>query len=227
MKFNVKHPSKELVEAFKQFSVCDVSDALDKLGLASGVFGIHPLYNNCPKVVGAAITQRVISYGPSRPPGHMGADVLEASQPGDIIVIDNYGRLDQNCWGEILTYAALQKGVVGVIIDGASRDIDVIQETKFPLYGRGIVPMTARGRNVQADFNCLVQIGGVQVLPGDIVMADINGVVVIPIKQAEEVLKVSQDIFKREREIVEKIKQGLSFLEVNRQLGYDKMLEKE
>jgi regulator of RNase E activity RraA len=72
----------------------------------------------------------------------------------------------------------------------------------------------------------VVQIGGVQVRPGDIVMADVNGVVVIPLDQAAEVLRVSQKIGERERDIVAKIKEGISFLEVDRESGYDKMLEK-
>lgn len=225
-KEEIKRPPKELVEGFLPLSTCNVSDALDKLGLPCGIHGIRPLYN-CPKVVGTAITMQVIAYGENNPPGHMGVDPLEASQPGDVIVIDNNGRIDQNCWGEIMTYAALQKGVAGVIIDGASRDVDIIEETNFPVFARGIVPLTARGRNVQRDVNCLVKIGGVQVRPGDILMADKNGVVVIPAERAEEVLKVSQDLFQRETAIVERIKQGVPFLEVDKASGYDKMLEKK
>lgn len=225
-KHNPERAPRELVKAFTPFSTCNVSDALDKLGLAGGIFGIRPLYD-CPKITGTAITMRVIPFGPSRPTGHMGVDPLEASQPGDVIVIDNSGRLDQNCWGEIMTFAAIQKGVAGVIIDGASRDVDIIEETSFPIYARGVVPLTARGRNVQGDYNCLVQLGGVQVRPGDIVMADVNGVVVIPAEHATEVLTVTGDIFKREAEIVERLKQGIPFSEVDRQSGYDRMLEKK
>jgi len=220
----LKRLSKEIVEQFYKVSTCNVSDAMDKLGFACGIYGIKPTYD-CPKVVGLAITMRVMAYGENNPPGHMGVDPLSVSEEGDIIVIDNSGRLDQNCWGEIMTYSALQIGVAGVIIDGATRDVDVIKETNFPVYARGIVPLTARGRNVQSDFNCVIQIGGVQVSPGDVVMADINGVVVVPQEHAEEILKVSLELFVRELDIVAKIKSGQSFLEVDKQSGYDKMLQ--
>jgi len=217
---------KSLLEGFRKLSTTNVSDALDKAGLKCGIHGIGPLFK-CNKVVGTAVTMKVCPLGETKPTSHMGADPVNVAGPGDIIVIDNSGRLDQNCWGEILTYAAMQKGIEGVIIDGASRDVDVIEQLGFPVYARGIVPSTGRGRNMQESFNTLIQIGGVQVAPGDIIMADMNGVVVIPAKHAEKVLEIGLDIFKREEDIVNKIKSGISFLEVDKQSGYDKMLEKK
>lgn len=226
MKTEVMRPDKAIVEGFRKVSTSNVSDALDKLGLHCGVWGIRPTYD-CAKVVGPAVTMRVIPFGPERPTSHMGADVLAASQAGDVIVIDNSGRIDQNCWGEILTYAALQVGVAGVVIDGACRDVDIIRETNMPVYSRGIVPHTARGRNVQGDYNCTVSLGGAQVRPGDIVMADVNGVAVVPLERAEEVLAVATDLMERELEMVAKLKAGIPFSEVDRKSGYDKMLEKK
>ena len=215
-----------LVEAFKSISTCNISDALDKLGLPCGTYGIRPLYD-CPRIAGTAVTMRVVPYGSMRPSGHMGADPLDAAQPGDVLVIDNGGRLDQNCWGEIVTYAALQKGVVGVIIDGAARDVDVTKEMGFPVYARGTVPLTARHRNVQGDYNCPVRIGGLQVNPGEIVVADVNGVVVVPTDQAEEVLKICREMVERENEMIRRIKAGVSFRDVDKASGYDTMLEKK
>jgi 4-hydroxy-4-methyl-2-oxoglutarate aldolase len=222
----IKRAPKHLVEAFKEISTCNISDALDKLGLPCGTFGIRPLYD-CPRIAGTAVTMKIVPAGSMRPSGHMGADPLDAAEPGDVLVFDNGGRLDQNCWGEIVTFAALQKGVVGVIIDGAARDVDVTRQMGFPVYARGIVPLTARNRNVQGDYNCPVNIGGRQVNPGEIVVADINGVVVIPIDKAEEVLKACKEIIERENELIRKIKSGISFADVDRQSGYDKMLDKK
>jgi regulator of RNase E activity RraA len=215
---------KHLVDAFKEISTCNISDALDKLGLPCGTFGINPLYD-CPRIAGTAVTMRIVPDGSMQTSGHMGADPLDIAQPGDVLVFDNGGRLDQNCWGEIVTYAALQKGVIGVIIDGAARDVDVTKEMGFPVYAKGIVPLTARKRNVQGDYNCPVRIGGLQVNPGEIVVADINGVVVIPIDKAEDVLKVCREMLERENEIIRKIKAGVSFRDVDKASGYDKMLE--
>lgn len=226
MKAELKRPSKELIDGFLQVSTCNVSDALDKLGMKCGVAGIRPVFD-CAKIVGPAITMRIIPFGKEVPTEHMGADALSVSEKGDIIVIDNAGRVDQNCWGEILSYAAQQQGVSGVIIDGATRDVDIIRDINFPVYARGVVPFTARGRNVQGDFNCTVQVGGVQVRPGDLIMADVNGIVVIPIEHAEEVLKVSKELFDRELEMAQLILKGVPFSEVDRKSGYDKMLDKK
>jgi 4-hydroxy-4-methyl-2-oxoglutarate aldolase len=222
----IRRAPKHLTEAFKEISTCNISDALDKLGLPCGTYGIQPLYD-CPRIAGTAVTMKVVPYGSMRPSGHMGADPLDAAQPGDVLVFDNNGRLDQNCWGEIVTYAALQKGVVGVIIDGAARDVDVTKQMGFPVYARGIVPHTARNRNVQGDFNCAVKIGTLQVNPGEIVVADVNGVCVIPIDRAEEVLKVSKELIEKENELIRRIKTGVSFRDVDKASGYDTMLDKK
>lgn len=226
MKEIQKRAPKEIVQEFYKLSTCNVSDAMDKLGLPCGIFGIKPMYN-CPKVVGSAMTMRVVPFGANNPEGHMNVDPLAAAIQGDVLVIDNAGRIDQNCWGEIVTHSALQAGVAGVVIDGACRDIDVIMETNFPVYARGMVPLTARGRNVQGDYCCTVSIGGVQVNPGDLVMADMNGVVFVPVDRVEEVLLIATELFNAETEMVEKIKKGQSFLEVDRESGYDKALEKK
>lgn len=135
--------------------------------------------------------------------------------------------MDQNCWGEIVTYAALQKGVAGVIVDGTVRDVDATEKLGFPVYAKGIVNRTARNRNVQGDYNCTVSIGGLQVNPGEIVVADINGIVVIPVDRAREVLSVVQDMEQKEAAIIAKIKAGISFRDVDKDSGYDTMLNSQ
>jgi len=222
----IRRAPKQLAEAFKAISTCNISDALDKLGLPCGTFGVRPLYRST-RIAGTAVTMKVVPFGSLRTSGHMGADPLDAAQPGDVLVIDNGGRVDQNCWGEIVTYAALQKGVVGVVIDGAARDVDVTEEMGFPVFARGIVPHTARNRNVQGDFNCPVKIGNLQVNPGEIVVADVNGICVIPIDRAEEVLKIARELVEKENGLIERIKAGVSFRDVDKASGYDTMLNKK
>ncbi len=219
-------PSREFVEKFQPYSTTNVSDALDKLGLHPGIVGILPLYEACPKLLGTAMTMKVTAAGPTRPSAHMGVEPIMSAGKGDVIVIDNAGHLDENCWGEILTYASIQRGIHGVVIDGASRDIDIIKTLNFPVYARGRVPLTARGRIMQDSCNCLIRIGGVQVRPGDIIMADDNGVAVIPQERAEEVLAAAAEIFQREATIVEELKKGVPLDEVDKKSGYDKMLNR-
>jgi 4-hydroxy-4-methyl-2-oxoglutarate aldolase len=216
---------KWLVEEFKKLSTCTISDALDKHHLPSGACGIRPMYE-CERIAGPAVTMRIVPHGSLKTSGHMGADPLDVAQPGDVLVFDNGGRMDQNCWGEIVTYAAIQKGVTGVIVDGTVRDVDATKELGFPVYARGVVPMTARNRNVQGDYNCTVSIAGLQVNPGEIVVADVNGIVVIPLEHAEAVLATCKEMMIREERIIARIKAGVSFRDVDKESGYDKMLDK-
>jgi regulator of RNase E activity RraA len=226
-KYLKNRPSKDTIEKFYKVSTCMASDALDKLGLPAGIWGIGPMHGRCKKIVGPAITMKMVPYGSHNPPGHMGSDPMMVAEPGDILVYDNGGRLDQNCWGDIVTWSAIQRGIVGAIADGAVRDMGEVEEIGFPVYARGHTPLTARGRNVQADYNCVIQIGGVQCNPGDVVMADVNGVAVVPGARVEEVLNAALEILEKETAMIEQIKSGISFLEVDKKSGYDKFLRKK
>lgn len=223
MKSNKDQKMKGIIEEFYTFSTTNISDALDKLNLKSGVVGILPAFD-CPKIVGEAVTIKVTASGLVTSRYHLGAEAITAAKAGEIIVIDNGGRTDVSCWGEVLSYGAQMKGIKGVIIDGAFRDLDGIKEMGFPVYARGVVPVTARGRITQESFNTLVRCGNAQVRPGDIVMADGSGVVIIPREKAEEVLEVAANIYKKEREMIEEIKKGISMLEVDKKFAYEKML---
>lgn len=214
----------ELVSSFRKFSTTNLSDALDKLGLKSGVIGILPAFD-CPKLVGRAVTIKVTAYGMVKSRYHLGTEAIEAARPGDIIVIDNGGRKDVSCWGEVLSYAAQIKGVAGVVIDGAFRDLDAIREIRFPVYARGVVPVTARARITQESFNQLIQCGGAQVRPNDIIVADASGVVVIPVEKAEEVLSVASELLEKETAMIEELKRGIPLIEVEKKFQYEKMLK--
>lgn len=211
---------------FLKLSTTNLSDAMDKVGVRGAVIGIRPMYA-CPRIVGRAVTIKVTAAGMMKSKHHLGVQAIDSSEEGDIIVIDNRGDLNNNCWGEVLSMGAKMKGVSGVVVDGAARDIDMCKEFEFPVYARGTIPITARGRIMQESFNEVVRIGDVQVRPGDIVMADINGVVVIPVEKVDEVLGAAEDIFKKEAAMVEDLKNGLSIIEVDQKYSYENMLKKE
>ena len=147
---------------FEKLSTTNLSDALDQVGLRGAVIGIRPLFG-MPKVIGRAVTIKITAAGMMKSKRHLGVDAIASAEPGDVIAIDNRGDLYNNCWGEILSYAAQKKGVSGVFVDGAARDIDFCQEIGFPVFARGVVPITARGRIMQEDFNCPIRLGDVQV----------------------------------------------------------------
>ncbi len=209
----------------ERLSTTNLSDALDKTGIGGAVIGIRPLFG-MPKVIGRAVTIKMTAAGMVKSKRHLGVDAIATAAPGDVIAIDNRGDLYNNCWGEILSCAAKKKGILGVFIDGAARDVDVCQEIAFPVFARGIVPITARGRIMQEDFNCVIRLGDVQVRPGDILAGDVNGLVVIPPEKIEEVISAAEEIFEKEEQMKADILKGMDILEADKKYNYEQMLKK-
>ncbi|WP_413299915.1 RraA family protein [Bacillus sp. 1P10SD] len=208
-----------------KLSTTNVSDALDVLGLKGSTYGIRPTWEGCKKIVGEAVTVKIIAAGLTKSPNHLGVQAIEVAKQGDVIVIDNSGRLDVSCWGGILANGAKEKRVSGVVIDGACRDLDDFVEADFSVYARGAVVSTARGRITEEATNVMVQFAGVQVRPKDIVLADRSGVVIIPREKLEEVLQKAEELFKKEEEMIKEIRGGASMLKVDKKFNYEKMLK--
>lgn len=215
-----------IIERLAKLDTCAVSDALDSLGLKGATWGVRPQWQ-CPRIVGRAVTMKIKPAGFEQPKQHLGTAPIEAAQSGDIIVIDNGGKLEFSCWGGLLALSAKLKNLSGVVIDGASRDIDEARELGFPVYARGAVPMTARGRIVQESFNQEIQFAGVQCRPGDLVIADGSGVVIVPKEKEEEVVAAAESIYQKEQEMAAGIRKGYSGLEMLEKLGYEQMLNKK
>jgi 4-hydroxy-4-methyl-2-oxoglutarate aldolase len=218
-------PLGEKIERLKKMATTNVADALDKVGIRGAVIGIRPMFD-CPKIAGQAVTIKITAAGMVKPKHHLGVQAIQAAEPGDVIIIDNRGDLNNNCWGEILAMGAKMKGVAGVVVDGAARDIDACKEFGFPVYARGTVPITARGRIMEESFNEVIRVGDVQVRPGDIVMADINGVVIIPVEKFDQVLEAAAQIQQKEDAMVKELRRGVPMLEVDQKYAYETMLKK-
>ena len=217
---------KRTQERLLRLSTTNVSDALDALGLKGSTYGIRPIYEGAGKIAGNAVTVKMTAAGETKGKVHLGIQAIEAAEPGDVIVIDNGGRLDTSCWGGILANGASLKGVSGVVIDGACRDVDDCVEIKFPVYARGSVVATARGRIMEESTNSMIQFGGVQVRPGDAVLADRSGVVFIPQEHFERVLEKAESLFEQEEAMIADLKAGMSSLEVDQKYSYENMLKK-
>ncbi len=211
---------------FEKLSTTNVSDALDALGLRGATYGIRPMRERWNKVVGRAVTLKMTAAGLTKGKTHLGVNAIEAARPGDVIIIDNGGRLDTSCWGGILANGAKMKKVSGVVIDGACRDLDDCSDIDFPVYARGTVVATARGRVMEESTNQMIQFGGVQVRPGDIVMGDSSGVVVVPAEKVDEVLTKAEELFAKEEAMIQEIRAGASMLSVDTKYNYEKMLTK-
>ena len=129
--------------------------------------------------------------------------------PGDIIVVANGGRTDVSSWGGIVSVGAAMRSIRGVITDGACRDMGQVRELGFPVFARAQVPASARGRLRQKSAGEPILVGDVTVRPGDVVMADEDGVVVVPRERATEVLDAAQRLAKRETAIEAEVRAGV------------------
>jgi len=215
--------SDELLTRLGKLDSCVVSDALDRLGLKGAVLGIRPLWP-CPRIVGRCVTVKIKPAGLEKPKQHLCTPAIAAATPADVIVVDNGGRTDVAAWGGLLSLAAQTKKVRGVIVDGAARDVDESRDLHFPVYGRAAVQVTARGRVMQESYNEEIEFAGVQVHPGDLVIADGSGVVFIPRAKEQEVITQVEALAERETKMADAIRSGRSVVEVMESLGYESML---
>lgn len=205
--------------------VCTLSDALDACGLAGYVAQLSPVWEGA-RLVGRAVTTR-LAPGPApagSPAVHLGARAIEVARPGDVIVIDNAGRDTMGSWGGLLSLAASLRGIAGVVTDGACRDVDEARELRFPVFARGAAAPTARSRVHEESCNEPVELAGVPVRPGDMVMADGSGVVVVPADVADAVAAQAERIARREAAMARRLRAGAQVGDVMG-ASYEQMLD--
>lgn len=214
---------QELVALFADLDTPAVSDALDKLGISGQAFGIMPLANYNKITVGPAFTVRYVPA--SDPPGSVG-DFIDDVAVGDVVVIDNGGRMDCTVWGDIMTQYAGLRGIAGSVIDGVCRDVNRAINDDYPLFTAGRWMRTGKDRVQVGGVNESIGIGKVRVEPRDIVVGDANGVVIVPRDRAREVAEVARKVEKSEAGIREMIAAGATIAEAREQLGYHTLQRK-
>lgn len=211
-----------LVQAYLKLSTSNVSDALDRLQLRGAPNGILPLWSGCQKIVGRAMTMKLVPEGSTSPV--LGTlEAIMAARPGDVLVIDQAGRMDVNSWGGIATFTAVQYGLVGVVIDGVTRDVDEMKALSFPAYAKGIIQRSIRNRCAFAGHSIEVHVAGVAVRAGDLVMGDDNGIVVVPQERVADVLKIAQECAETEEKVKDWIAQGVHPIEAHERVKYDQL----
>ncbi len=214
---------RELVALFEGLDTPGVSDAMDKLGLPGQCFGIAPLDNYAKMVVGPAFTVKYAAA--ATPPGIVG-DFVEDVAEGDVVVIDNDGRTDCTVWGDIMTQYAGAHRFAATVIDGVCRDVSKALGDGYPLFTRGRFMRTGKDRVEVEAVNVTITIGKARVVPRDIVVADANGVVVVPRARAREVAETARKIEAVEARIREAIAGGESLKEARDALGYHTLQRK-
>ncbi|EPL08824.1 RraA family protein [Pseudomonas sp. CF161] len=212
-----------LVALFQGLDTPGVSDALDKLGLPGQCLGIAPLDNYSQVIVGPAFTVQYVSA--STPPGTVG-DFIEEVAPGDVVVIDNGGRTDCTVWGDIMTQYAGTRQIAATVIDGVCRDVCKALGDGYPMFSKGRFMRTGKDRVQVQSVNQPVSIGTARVSARDLVIADANGVVIVPRARAEEVAACARQIETIEAEIRTLIAEGKTLKEARAALGYHSLQRK-
>ncbi|WP_116199695.1 RraA family protein [Amycolatopsis circi] len=205
-----------LLDRFAGLGTATVSDALDKLKRPGSLLGLAPLADG-QRMVGRAFTVRYVSA--QVPAGTVG-DFIDQVEPGQVIVLDNDGRVDCTVWGDILTAVAHQRGISGTVIEGVCRDTHRALSIGYPIYSRGRFMRTGKDRVEVAEERGPVTIGGVTVRDGDILLGDSDGVVAIPRDCEDDVLEVAEMIQAREEAILAAALGGATIAEARAKYGY-------
>jgi len=200
-----------LIEGFKKSTVASVSDAVDQITGQRG-FMSHDMRPRVPgQIVGRAVTATLRQAPPEKTTAALSAKhsvaMIDNAKPGEVGIIVVENGLDVAGLGGLMGTTAKVRGMAGVLIDGGLRDIAELRALNLPAYSRSVVPSSSVGRWATVSNNTPVQCAGIQVKPGDIIVAGEDGVVRVPQERAAEVLKRSQEIDDRETKMVPLIRQ--------------------
>lgn len=188
---SIERPSKEILEQYRGFVAANISDSMGRLFTMD--YRINPVYKPMRKLCGAAVTVQ------ARPGDNLlSLKAIEIAQPGDVIVISTQGDTALSVWGGFMSMMAARRGIAGVVTDGVIRDVEQSREADLPIYAVGVTP-AAPTKEGTGQINTSISCGGVVVEPGDIVVGDEDGVVVVPRREAEAVaVRVRERIAKED-----------------------------
>ena len=181
-------------EALIKLSTANISDGSHRAG---SITGLYPIYQNI-KLVGNAVTVRTYPGDWAKP-----VEAIDIAKEGDVIVVDA-GGIGPALWGELATHSALQKKISGVIINGAIRDIAEIKKLNFPVFTKMIMPTAGEPKGF-GEINVPINISGIQINPGDWIIGDDDGLMVIPSAEADIWVNHGMDCLEKENRIREEI----------------------
>lgn len=205
--------SDETLAILRGLATPTLANAIDETGAGGVLIGLHAAGPGL-KCVGRAVTAREVTAPFGSFPvedfkvGHM----IDAAGPGDVIVVANNGA-PVSTWGGMASYAAKLKGIEGLIVDGGVRDREEIQEFAFPVFSAHMVPTPGKTRiRIEAIGEPIVACG-IAIAPGDVIVADGTGVVVLPAARAEEIARLAAGYAADDERAMEEMRGGLSFRE--------------
>ncbi|MEH7414920.1 RraA family protein [Neobacillus drentensis] len=192
-----RYVSQKIVKAFSEIPTSIISDCMEKMfAMDSKIRPFHPK----PMMAGHAITIHC-------PPGDnlVLQKAIELAEPGDVLIMNTGGNTSQAPVGEIVVSNSIRRGVVGLVIDGAIRDSDILPTLSIPVFAKGV---THRGcyKDGPGEINVTIACGGVVVRPGDLVVGDSDGVVIVPHEEAEGLLPKLLKMVEKEEKLLEQIR---------------------
>lgn len=197
-------------------STASVSDALDSLGLPGSLHGIGTLRPG-QRTAGPVFT---VTYEPVDEAGGTVGDFLDDVPAGTVILIDNAGRTDCTVWGGIMSQTAHERGIASTVINGTCRDVAVARAAGYPIWAVSRFMRTGKDRVRVSAVQTAVTIDGVLIHPGDILVADDDGAVVVPAARWDEVMDLARRIDRVEKAIVEAVRGGATLAEARARHGY-------
>ena len=179
-------PARDVVERLAKLPAANIGDAMDRLGVAdSAIQAVWP----GARLAGPAFTVW------TRPGDNQGIHrALQAARPGDVIVVAGGGDESRALLGELIGERAITLGLAGFVLDGAARDAEALGEIGMPVFARAVTP-AGPYKNGPSGLGTPIAFGGVPVMPGDVIVADSDGVVVIPREQAAAVADAAEAVF--------------------------------
>ncbi|MFC2108056.1 RraA family protein [Candidatus Bipolaricaulota bacterium] len=218
---NVLEELRKLAE--EKLYVAAVCDILDELGYRSQAMHqrLRPLDpNNCTFLGRARTTQwMAMNYVDEQNPYGIELEAMDSLQPGDVAVHSTDAAGTNAPWGELMSTAAKMRGAIGCVCDSQIRDCDKIIELGFPVFMAGIRPVDSKGRWCAMAYDVPINCGGVRVNFGDVIYADLDGVVVIPTSLVEQVLEEALDKVDKESLSRKELLEGRLLTEVYKKYG--------
>ncbi len=205
----------EVIQRLSRWYSGAIHDCMDQLGIWGVLEGFN-LYGYLPqggKICGPATT---VQFVPSRKRVFMKRYLQAIDQVGQggILVMDTAGAKG-SCHGELMSLGTKMHGGIGSIVNGTIRDLPEVEAMgDYPIYAKGLAPLSAVGRMEDIAYNVEIEINSVRICPGDIIFADRDGVIVIPRQAAELVADMTEELAKKERNYKEGILAGKSMLEI-------------
>jgi 4-hydroxy-4-methyl-2-oxoglutarate aldolase len=198
-----------------------ISDVLDGMGVRGQAMAsdIRPLSDEM-MAVGKAFTMLMTDqYDTEKETFTLQFQAIDSLKEDDVMMVCSNGSERAALWGELLSTAARHRRANGAIIDGLVRDVLLIREMGFPVFAKGVRPTSSKGRVIAVDHGCPVEMGGVHVEQGDLVVADIDGVVVVPSGVVEAVVEKALDVVERETMTRDELRKGAGLYDVYKKYG--------